>query len=100
MSSSLDPETGHDLTAQGFLGNEVKRLTDGDPTPRRAVPSAEGVSVVRRLGADPVPAAHGSVLTEDGVLVAVQLRLGHHQAGVVLGAAVFDTCIQEVLRLQ
>lgn len=56
--------------------------------------------MVRRLGADPVPAANGPVLAEDGVLVAVQLRLGHHQAGVVLGAAVFDTCIQEVLRLQ
>lgn len=51
------------------------------------VRSAEGVPAAR--GLDPVPAAHGSVLTED-VLVAVQLGLGQHQAGVVLRAAMFD----------
>jgi len=58
------------------------------------VPSPECVSVAGGLAVDPVPSA---VSAEDGVLVAVQLRLGHHEAGVVLSAAVFDTCT-EVLR--
>lgn len=59
---------------------------------RSVLPSPEGVSVVRGLSPDPVLAAAGSVSAEDRVLVAVQLRLRHHQARVVIGAAVFDTC--------
>lgn len=54
-------------------------------------PSSEGVPVAGGLGTDPVPAADGPVPAEDSVLVAVQLRLRHHEAGVVLRAAVFDT---------
>lgn len=59
------------------------------------IPSSEGVPVVGRLSAEPVPAADGPVSAEDGVLVAVQLGLGHHQAGVVISAAVFDTCTKK-----
>lgn len=51
--------------------------------------SPEGVPVARGLGADPVPVADRPA--EDGVLVAVQLRLGHHEAGVVLRATVLQT---------
>lgn len=62
---------------------------------RSAVPSSEGVTVAGGHGADAVPAADRPVAAEDGVLVAVQLRLGHHEAGVVLRAAVLDTCTGE-----
>lgn len=58
-------------------------------------PSSEGLSVVGGPSAEPVPAADRSVSAEDRVLVAVQLGLRHHQAGVVVGAAVFDTCMEE-----
>lgn len=60
------------------------------PSPPDFLSSPEGVPVARGLGADPVPVADRPA--EDGVLVAVQLRLGHHEAGVVLRAAVLQTC--------
>lgn len=51
-------------------------------------------SQVRGRSAEAAAAAGGldpgSAADRDGVLVTVQLRLRHHQAGVVLGAAMFD----------
>lgn len=60
---------------------------------RSVTPSSEGVPI--GLSAEPVPAADGSVSAEDGVLVTVQLGLGHHQAGVVIGAPMFDACTKK-----
>lgn len=37
-----------------------------------------------------IPSLH-PLFAEDGVLITVKLRLGHHQAGVVLRASVFNT---------
>lgn len=58
--------------------------------------SSEGISVAISLSTDPVPTADRSVPAENGVLVTVQLRLWHHQAGVVLRAPVFDAFVLTV----
>lgn len=60
-----------------------------EPWKQTAAPSPEGLPAA---GGGPAPAAEPPPLAEGGVLVAVQLRLGHHEAAVVLRAAVFDTC--------
>lgn len=70
-----------DLTAQGFWVMNSFKVTDTKP---------QNEELGRPVSAGLVGAGDGPVLTDDGVLVAVQLRLGHHEAGVVLGAAVFD----------
>ena len=54
-------------------------------------PSAKGIPIAGGMSMAPVPATDGSVPAEDSVLVTVQLRLGHHQTGVVLCAPMFDT---------
>lgn len=50
---------------------------------------AERVSIPGgAIGAVPRPV--GPLVAEDGVLLAIELRLRHHQAGVVLCAPVFN----------